>query len=136
MDINDGRVVSNFICQALQNKDITIYGDGSQTRSLCFVDDMIEVFIMSMQKNIFPDKPFNLGNDSEVTIKDICDTIIHLTNSKSLITYEPLPENDPKKRKPTLDSVKKHFQWAPKTSLESGLNKTITFFEKELMISN
>lgn len=132
MDVNDGRVVSNFICQALQNKDITIYGDGSQTRSLCYVDDILDVFIMSMERDIYPDKPFNLGNNHETSIRDICDIIINLTNSKSKIVFNPLPEDDPKKRNPKLNNVKKYFGWEPTTNLKNGLTKTIEYFNSEL----
>ncbi len=132
MDINDGRVVSNFICQALQNKDITIYGDGNQTRSLCYIQDSLEVFISCLEKSIFPDNPFNLGNNQEVSIKKISDTIIQLTNSKSKIIYLDMPEDDPKKRKPSLNKVNEYFNWTPKTSLIDGLNKTIPYFRLEL----
>ena len=127
---NDGRVVSNFITQALKNDNITIYGDGSQTRSFCFVDDLIEGIynFMSVEKKITG--PINLGNPSEITINDLAKLIIELTNSKSKIIKLELPEDDPKKRKPDISLAKKTLNWSPKTSLEEGLKKTINYFEK------
>ena len=127
---NDGRVVSNFITQALKNENITIYGDGSQTRSFCFVDDLIEGIynFMSVEKKITG--PINLGNPSEITINDLAKLIIEMTNSKSKIIRLELPEDDPKKRKPDISLAKKTLNWSPKTSLEEGLKKTINYFEK------
>ena len=127
---NDGRVVSNFITQALKNENITIYGDGLQTRSFCFVDDLIEGIynFMSVEKKITG--PINLGNPSEITINDLAKLIIELTNSKSKIIKLELPEDDPKKRKPDISLAKKTLNWSPKTSLEEGLKKTINYFEK------
>tara|TARA_A100001015_G_C14959925_1_gene700402 strand:+ start:633 stop:1574 length:942 start_codon:yes stop_codon:yes gene_type:complete len=127
---NDGRVVSNFITQALKNENITIYGDGSQTRSFCFVDDLIEGIynFMSVEKKITG--PINLGNPSEITINELAKLIIELTNSKSKIIKLELPEDDPKKRKPDISLAKKTLNWSPKTSLEEGLKKTINYFEK------
>ena len=126
---NDGRVVSNFITQALKNENITIYGDGSQTRSFCFVDDLIEGIynFMSVEKKITG--PINLGNPSEITINDLAKLIIELTNSKSKIIKLELPEDDPKKRKPDISLAKKTLNWSPKTSLEEGLKKTINYFK-------
>ena len=127
---NDGRVVSNFITQALKNENITIYGDGSQTRSFCFVDDLIEGIynFMSVEKKITG--PINLGNPNEITINDLAKLIIEMTNSKSKIIKLKLPEDDPKKRKPDISLAKKILNWSPKTSLEKGLKKTINYFEK------
>ena len=127
---NDGRVVSNFITQALKNENITIYGDGSQTRSFCFVDDLIEGIynFMSVEKKITG--PINLGNPDEITINDLAKLIIEMTNSKSKIIKLKLPEDDPKKRKPDISLAKKILNWSPKTSLEEGLKKTINYFEK------
>ena len=127
---NDGRVVSNFITQALKNENITIYGDGSQTRSFCFVDDLIEGIynFMSIEKKITG--PINLGNPNEITINDLAKLIIEMTNSKSKIIKLKLPEDDPKKRKPDISLAKKILNWSPKTSLEEGLKKTINYFEK------
>jgi UDP-glucuronate decarboxylase len=132
MDVNDGRVVSNFICQALKNEDITIFGDGTQTRSLCYIGDSLEVFVKCMEKNIFPDTPFNLGNDTEISINKICETVIELTQSKSQIVYLDIPEDDPKRRRPVLDKVNEHFDWTPSTNLVDGLNKTIPYFKDQL----
>ena len=127
---NDGRVVSNFITQALKNENITIYGDGLQTRSFCFVDDLIEGIynFMSVEKKITG--PINFGNPSEITINDLAKLIIEMTNSKSKIIKLELPEDDPKKRKPDISLAKKTLNWSPKTSLEEGLKKTINYFEK------
>ena len=127
---NDGRVVSNFITQALKNENITIYGDGLQTRSFCFVDDLIEGIynFMSIEKKITG--PINLGNPSEITINDLAKLIIEMTNSKSEIIRLELPEDDPKKRNPDISLAKKTLNWSPKTSLEEGLKKTINYFEK------
>ena len=127
---NDGRVVSNFITQALKNENITIYGDGLQTRSFCFVDDLIEGIynFMSVEKKITG--PINFGNPSEITINDLAKLIIEMTNSKSKIIRLELPEDDPKKRKPDISLAKKTLNWSPKTSLEEGLKKTINYFEK------
>lgn len=127
---NDGRVVSNFITQALKNEDITIYGDGSQTRSFCFVDDLIDGIynFMEVEENITG--PINLGNPTEITINNLAKLIIEMTNSKSKIINLKLPEDDPKKRKPDISLAKSTLNWSPKTSLEEGLKKTINYFEK------
>jgi UDP-glucuronate decarboxylase len=126
MAINDGRVVSNFIIQALQNKDITIYGDGTQTRSFCYVDDLVDGLIKMM--NSSETGPINLGNPEEYTIKELAEIIIKLTNSKSKITYKPLPEDDPKKRQPDITLAKTKLNWKPTVKLEEGLKKTIEYF--------
>lgn len=127
---NDGRVVSNFITQALTNQDITIYGDGSQTRSFCFVDDLIEGFIKLMNTDTNIIGPINLGNPYEINIKFLAETIIKLTNSKSKISIKKLPEDDPKKRKPDISLARNYLNWEPKIMLEEGLIKTINYFEK------
>ena len=127
---DDGRVVSNFITQALSNKEITIYGDGSQTRSFCFIDDMIDAFIKFMSMNEKINGPINLGNPYEIKIKDLAQIIISMTNSKSKISEKKLPDDDPKIRKPDISLAKKTLDWAPKISLEDGLLKTIKYFEK------
>ena len=132
MHPNDGRVVSNFITQALQNKDITIYGDGSQTRSFCFVDDLIEAMILFMQTNDDFTGPMNLGNPNEFAIKELAKIIISCTNSKSKIIYNPLPQDDPKQRQPDISLAKKKINWSPKIQLETGIAKTIKYFEKIL----
>ncbi|MCD6557368.1 MAG: SDR family oxidoreductase [Bacteroidales bacterium] len=130
MHPNDGRVVSNFIVQALQNKDITIYGDGSQTRSFQYVDDLISGFDRLMNKT--PEDffgPVNIGNPNEFTILELAKTILELTNSKSKLIFLPLPEDDPMQRQPDITLAKKMLQWEPKVSLKIGLNKTIEYFE-------
>ena len=132
MSINDGRVVSNFITQALLNKDITLYGDGSQTRSFCFIDDMVDGFIKLMSLDYSITGPINLGNPNEINIISLAKKIINMTNSKSKIHEKKLPEDDPKKRKPDISLAKKLLNWKPETSLEQGLLKTITYFENLL----
>ncbi|HIS54458.1 TPA: SDR family oxidoreductase [Candidatus Galligastranaerophilus gallistercoris] len=132
MDLNDGRVVSNFIVQALKNEDITIYGDGSQTRSFCYVDDLIDGMIKMMNnKNGFIG-PVNLGNPSERTILDFAKLIIKLTNSSSKIIYKPLPSDDPSKRQPDISLAEKELNFKPKVDIEEGLIKTIEYFKKKI----
>jgi UDP-glucuronate decarboxylase len=131
MAINDGRVVSNFIVQALQNSDITIYGDGTQTRSFCYVDDLVEGFI----KLFFAEKiyePVNLGNPQPITMLELADEVIKLTNSSSKIVFQPLPGDDPKDRRPDISKAKELIAWEPKTSRESGLQKTIKNFSSRI----
>ena len=130
MHPNDGRVVSNFIIQALKNKDITIYGDGNQTRSFCYCDDLINSFIkfMDTRKEIFG--PINLGNPGEFTMIELAEIIIKLTNSNSNLTFKPLPKDDPKQRCPDISLAKKELDWEPQISLKDGLYKTINYFEK------
>ena len=132
MHPNDGRVVSNFITQALKNKDITIYGDGKQTRSFCFVDDLITAMLLIMNTGNDFTGPINIGNLYEFTIQEIADKIIEITNSKSKIIYKPLPEDDPKQRKPDISFAKEKINWEPKISLMDGLQKTIKYFENVL----
>ena len=132
MHPNDGRVVSNFITQALQNKDITIYGDGSQTRSFCYVSDLIEAIILFMQTSDDLKGPINLGNPNEFTIKELAEIIVSCTNSKSMIVYNPLPQDDPKQRQPDITLAKKSINWSPKIQLEMGIAKTVKYFEKIL----
>ena len=129
MHPNDGRVVSNFIMQALQNQDITIYGEGNQTRSFCYADDLIEGMIrmMATPEN-FPG-PVNLGNPTEWTIRQLAETIIDLTGSKSKLIHEPLPEDDPVRRRPDISLAKEKLDWEPKIVPEEGLKKTIAYFE-------
>ncbi len=132
MDINDGRVVSNFIVQALQNKDITIYGDGSQTRSFCYVSDLIEGMIKMMNNEEDFIGPVNLGNPSERSILDFAKLIIEMTNSKSKIIYKPLPSDDPIQRKPDISLAKEKLDWEPKVNIKEGIAKTIEYFDKKL----
>lgn len=133
MSLDDGRVVSNFIVQALTNKDITIYGDGSQTRSFCYVLDMISGLIKTMSNT---DKeftgPVNLGNPEEFTMLDLCKNILQLTNSKSKIIFEPLPQDDPRQRRPNIDKAKSSLDWQPSTNLNEGLLTTIEYFKHQL----
>jgi UDP-glucuronate decarboxylase len=132
MHPNDGRVVSNFIMQALRGEDITVFGDGSQTRSFCYVDDMIEGFIKLMDS---PDNftgPVNLGNPSEFSILELAHKVIELIDSKSKIVFKPLPEDDPEQRQPDITLAKKVLNWEPKVSLEEGLKETIAYFENLL----
>lgn len=132
MDKNDGRVVSNFIVQALKNEDITIYGDGSQTRSFCYVSDMVDGMIKMMNNSQNFIGPVNLGNPSERTILDFAKLIIELTNSNSKIVFKSLPSDDPIQRKPDITLAKKELNWKPKIGIEEGLEKTIKYFAKKL----
>ena len=128
MHPNDGRVVSNFIIQALKNKDITIYGDGNQTRSFCYCDDLIESFILLMKTNSHFYGPVNLGNPGEFTIVELAEMIISLTNSNSKLSFELLPKDDPKQRCPDITLAKKELNWQPRINLKDGLIKTINYF--------
>ena len=132
MDLNDGRVVSNFIVQALKNEDITIYGNGSQTRSFCYVDDLIDGMIKMMNNKKGFIGPVNLGNPSERTILDFAKLIIKLTNSSSKIIYKPLPLDDPSKRQPDISLAEKELNFKPKVDIEEGLIKTIEYFKKKI----
>ena len=130
MDIGDGRVVSNFIVQALKGADITIYGGGTQTRSFCYVDDLIEGMVRLMNSKDGFTGPVNIGNPDEFTIKDLAEIIIELTGTRSKIIYEPLPSDDPTQRKPLIDLAKKELSWEPQIQLREGLERTIAYFEK------
>jgi UDP-glucuronate decarboxylase len=129
MHVNDGRVVSNFIVQALKGQNITIYGDGSQTRSFCYVDDLIEVICKVMKSPKDFTGPINIGNPVEFKILDLANLIINLTGSKSKLIFKPLPQDDPKQRKPDISMAKIQFGWEPKISLHEGLLKTIHYFK-------
>lgn len=138
MHPNDGRVVSNFIVQALRDENITIYGDGSQTRSFCYVDDLIDGFLRFMELSAdnngnqnFPG-PMNLGNPNEYSIMQLAKKVIELTSSKSKITYKPLPKDDPIQRNPNISLAKESIKWEPKVSLDSGLINTIKYFDQIL----
>jgi UDP-glucuronate decarboxylase len=128
MSMNDGRVVSNFIVQALRNEDITIYGDGLQTRSFCYVNDLIEGMVRMMNSRDGFTGPVNLGNPGEFTMLELAENIIRLTDSKSKIVYMPLPQDDPTQRKPDISLAKKELDWEPTIKLEEGLIKTIDYF--------
>jgi len=129
MHPNDGRVVSNFIMQALRNDPITIYGDGSQTRSFCYVDDLIEAFVRLMDSPDDFTGPVNTGNPNEFTIKELAEKVIELTGSKSELVYKPLPSDDPTQRRPDITLAKEKLGWEPRVQLEEGLKKTIPYFE-------
>jgi len=134
MQINDGRVISNFIVQALKGEDITVYGDGSQTRSFCYLDDMIEGLIRLMNT---PDEitgPINLGNPKETSILELAQKIIELTGSNSKIVFKPLPQDDPRRRCPDITKAKIILNWEPKISLEEGLKRTIEYFKLKLEV--
>lgn len=124
---NDGRVVSNFIVQALQGKDITIYGDGTQTRSFCFVDDLVKGILSFMDKENFRG-PMNLGNPSEMTMLELAEKVLEITGSNSKVVHKPLPIDDPTRRQPDISLAKENLKWSPEVNLEDGLKKTINFF--------
>ena len=128
MQPDDGRVVSNFIIQALNGKDITIYGDGSQTRSFCYVDDLVSGILRYLGTPRNTTGPINLGNPGEFTMLELAETVIRLTNSSSKLVFEPLPSDDPQRRQPKIELAKSMLGWEPKIPLETGLNRTIEYF--------
>ena len=132
MQPNDGRVVSNFILQALTGQDITIYGDGSQTRSFCFVDDLVRGITAMMGSRQGFAGPVNLGNPAEFTIKELAEKVIAMSGSKSKLVYQPLPEDDPRQRQPDISLAGKELGWKPSTDLETGLKQTLEYFDKLL----
>jgi UDP-glucuronate decarboxylase len=132
MHPNDGRVVSNFIVQALKGEDITLYGDGLQTRSFCYVDDLVEAFIRYMDKDGDLPGPINMGNPGEFTIRALAEQVVELTGSKSQLVFRPLPSDDPKQRQPNIDKAREALGWEPKVPLADGLKKTIAYFEELL----
>ena len=132
MHPNDGRVVSNFIVQALRGEDITIYGSGEQTRSFCYVDDLIEAMVLMMKSPSDITGPINIGNPVEVTMLELAERIISLTESTSKLGFKPLPQDDPKQRKPDISFAKSALKWEPKVSLEDGLKETIAYFRRTL----
>ncbi len=129
MNTDDGRVVSNFIVQALQEKDITIYGQGTQTRSFCYVDDLVDALVRMMETPPDVTGPFNVGNPREFTIRELAELIIEMTGTKSKIRFEPLPSDDPRQRKPDISKANSVLKWEPKIELREGLTKTIAYFE-------
>jgi UDP-glucuronate decarboxylase len=135
MHPNDGRVVSNFIVQALQGKDITIYGDGSQTRSFCYVDDLIEAMARMMATEVGFTGPVNIGNPSEFTMFELAELVLKISGGKSKIIFESLPPDDPKQRQPNIDLARAKLGWEPRVSLEDGLQETIKYFRKIFGIS-
>ena len=132
MHPNDGRVVSNFIVQALQGHEITIYGEGTQTRSFCYVDDLIEALVLMMGTPSDVTGPINVGNPKEFTIRELAELIIKITGTKSKFRFEPLPSDDPRQRQPDISKAKLTLKWEPKTQLLEGLTKTIAYFENML----
>lgn len=130
MQMNDGRVVSNFVVQALRNKDITVYGDGQQTRSFCYVDDLVDGLIRLMESPDAVSGPFNLGNPGEFSIRELAEIVIEITGSSSKIVHRPLPEDDPKQRKPDISKAQEALGWRPTVPLRDGLIKTIAYFDR------
>jgi len=130
MSPEDGRVVSNFIVQALKNEPITIYGDGSQTRSFCYVDDLIEGFLRLMNSGPEITGPVNLGNPGEFTMLELANLVIELTGSSSKITYMDLPQNDPRRRQPDIGYAKRALSWEPSIRLREGLTQTVEYFKR------
>jgi UDP-glucuronate decarboxylase len=128
MHPNDGRVVSNLIVQALKGESLTVYGNGMQTRSFCYVDDLIDGFITFMQTPLDIIGPINLGNPQEFTIIDLAEAVLKITNSSSKIIFKPLPSDDPQQRKPDIRKAKKILNWEPKINLIKGLNSTVEYF--------
>jgi len=132
MHPNDGRVVSNFIVQALKGEDITIYGDGSQTRSFCYVDDLIEGFVRMMDTEAGFTGPVNLGNPNEFSMLELAEKVLHLVGGQSKLVYQPLPIDDPRQRQPNIALAKEKLGWVPEVQLEDGLKETIAYFKKLL----
>lgn len=132
MHPNDGRVVSNFIIQALRGEDITVYGDGSQTRSFCYVDDLVEGLIKLMNSPDNLTGPVNLGNPAEMTVLELAEQVIAMTDSGSKIVFQSLPTDDPVQRQPDISLAKQHLEWKPRVALEEGLSKTIAYFRELL----
>ena len=130
MHPDDGRVVSNFILQALKNEPITVYGDGSQTRSFCYVDDLLEGMVRLMDNADAGTGPINIGNPHEITVRELADIIIDLTGSRSKVDYMNLPSDDPLQRCPDITKAKELLAWEPKVGLSVGLGKTIDYFSK------
>ncbi len=130
----DGRVVSNFIVQALKGEDITIYGNGLQTRSFCYVDDLIDGLVRMMAAPSRVIGPVNLGNPQEFTILELAETVIRLTDSTSKLVFKPLPQDDPTQRKPDINLAKSLLNWDPRIQLEEGLKKTIQFFKNNFLL--
>lgn len=132
MNPDDGRVVSNFIVQALRGEDITVYGEGNQTRSFCYVDDLIEGFVRLMNSDSLVTGPINLGNPGEFTVRELAEHVIDLTGSSSKLVFEPLPQDDPRQRRPDITNAESQLGWQPRINLDEGLKKTITYFDNLL----
>lgn len=131
---NDGRVVSNFIVQALKGEPLTIYGDGKQTRSFCYVDDLLDVLLLVLEGDY--SRPLNIGNPGEFTMLELAETVLSVTGSKSTLEFKPLPFDDPKQRRPCINKVKALFNWTPKVSLRDGIEKTAKYFEGVLNVTD
>jgi len=134
MSIGDGRVVSNFIVQALAGEPITIYGDGSQTRSFCFVSDLVDGIYRLLSLDVPVNTPVNLGNPNEFSMLELAEKVIQITKSKSKIVFEPLPQDDPKQRRPDITLANSLLGWQPLVNLESGIEKTAEYFFKEMAL--
>lgn len=134
MHPNDGRVVSNIVLQALRNEEITLYGDGSQTRSFCYVDDLIEGFIQLMNSDRKITGPINIGNPGEFSIKQLAELVVELTGSRSKMVYRPLPPDDPRQRRPDITQAQEVLKWEPIIQLPEGLQKTISYFEDHIRV--
>lgn len=132
MQLGDGRVVSNFIVQALRGEDLTVYGDGGQTRSFCYVDDLVDGFQRLMASGEEGDGPLNLGNPVESTVLELAQRILEMTGSRSRIVHRPLPVDDPRRRRPDISRARTALAWEPCTSLQDGLERTILYFEREI----
>jgi UDP-glucuronate decarboxylase len=132
MHPNDGRVVSNFICQALRGEDITVFGEGTQTRSFCYVDDLIDGMLRLMKTDVSVTGPINVGNPREFTMIELAEAVIRLTGTKSKIIHKPLPQDDPKQRQPNITRARETLGWEPKVQLEDGLKRTVEYFRKKL----
>ena len=132
MHPNDGRVVSNFIVQALRGEDVTIYGDGQQTRSFCYVDDLIDGMVRMMNSPAALTGPVNIGNPVENTMLELAELVLKLTGSKSKLARKPLPQDDPKQRQPNIELARSQLGWQPRVSLEDGLKETIAYFKRVL----
>jgi UDP-glucuronate decarboxylase len=134
MNPDDGRVVSNFIVQALRGQSITIYGEGKQTRSFCYVDDLVEGMLRLMDTETGFTGPVNVGNPGEFTMIELAELVLKLTGSKSKLEFKPLPQDDPRQRKPDISLAKSKLDWSPKVNLEDGLKETIAYFKKTLAL--
>jgi UDP-glucuronate decarboxylase len=134
MAADDGRVVSNFIVQALRGEDLTVYGDGTQTRSFCYADDLVEGFIRLMNADDNVVGPINLGNPGEFTMIELAEKVLRLTGSKSKLVHMPLPQDDPKQRRPDITKAKQYLDWEPTVPLEQGLVRTIAYFKEALAV--
>jgi UDP-glucuronate decarboxylase len=135
MHPNDGRVVSNFIVQALRGDDITIYGDGQQTRSFCYVTDLIDGMVAMMETGKEITGPFNIGNPGEFTMLELAELTLKFTGSRSKMVFQPLPQDDPKRRRPDIDMARENLRWQPKVTLEDGLKETVEYFKQVLGVS-